>query len=310
MTSAPRLARAAAALGLILSCLSAPSPTAAAPRAPELPSLATAEPSLSFSTAKVLAAREGKLLLVRFTAAWCAPCRLLEQTALVDEQVVAYLAEHYVSVVVDVDDFDGFALKQRFEVGNLPTLVFLSSESAELARITEGVGASALLKQLRAVDRPEHRRVVAVAPEAPAEAAEPTAAAKVATTDTAHSVRLQGPPPEHAEPLDYVSPAASPRPVLAAEGERAVATAMAPTRARLFSLQAGVYPNRPEAVRAAEQLRDDSGEAVLLEFDYAAGRPVYRLYVGRFADLSEGEALRRRLEGSGYELIGRELAMW
>lgn len=292
MTSAPRLARAAAALGLLSSCL------ALRPPAPATESAPPSEPDLSFPSAKALAAREGKLLLVRFTAEWCAPCRLLEESTLADARVIDYLAEHFVTVAVDVDDFDGFALKQRFEVGSLPTLLFLSSAGAEIGRIAEGVGAAALLAEMSAVNRPAHRRVVAETVE-PAEEPPPAPAA---------SGRLQGPPPEHAEPLEYVSPAASPTPVLATEADGPTVAGMA--RARLFSLQAGVYPNRPDAVRAAERLRDDSGEAVLLEFDYAAGRPVYRLYVGRFADLSEGEALRRRLEGSGYELIGRELAMW
>lgn len=291
MPSVPRLARAAAAaLGLALPCL--PATAVAAVAAADVP------PPVSLATAKARAAREGKLVLVDFTAAWCAPCRLMEQTTFADPGVLAYLGEHYVSLRVDVDDFDGFALRQAYGVEALPTLLFLSSAGEEVARVAEGVGPTELLERLRGLNVPEHRRVVGGA------ASRRTAASEESNGSAA---RPTGPPPEHATPDAYVSPAAPPAPVLAREGDAGAAAGFAPSRTRFFSLQAGEYPNRGEAVRAAEELRDSAREAVLLEFDYAGGRPVYRLYVGRFADLREAEPVRERLANAGFELTTREL---
>ena len=271
MSSVPRIARAAAALGLALACL-----------VPRLQ--ATPEPSPSFTTAKATAAREGKLLLVEFTATWCAPCRLLAETTLVDPAVVAYLGEHYVTVAVDVDDFDGIALKQAFGVESLPTLVFLASDGEEVGRVAEGVGATRLLELLAEYNVPANRATV--------------------------TQRPSGPPPEHAAASEYASPAAPPAPMLARADDPAAAAAPRAGRPRVLSLAVGTYADREAAVAAAERLRERAGEAVLLEFAVEGEWRGYRLYVGRFADAAAAAQLSARLEAEGLTVEPRELPVW
>ena len=58
---------------------------------------------------------------------------------------------HFVSAKVDIDDFDGFALKQKYKVRFLPTLIVLDANGKVLARYEEAMGASALQAKLKTV---------------------------------------------------------------------------------------------------------------------------------------------------------------
>ena len=116
--------------------------------------------TISLSSARRKAAREGKLLFVDFTARWCLPCRMMEETAFADEQVLDYLRDHYVSIQIDVENFDGLAIQQQYGVETLPAMLIFSSDGRELGRIGEAIGPTALLTVLREHDRPQNRPAI------------------------------------------------------------------------------------------------------------------------------------------------------
>jgi thiol-disulfide isomerase/thioredoxin len=341
-------------------------------------------PTISFSTAKQKAAREGKVLLVDFTATWCMPCRWMDETTFSDQQVLSYLRENYVSIKVDIDDFDGFALKQQYNVSTLPTMLFFSSDGRQVDRVEEGVGAVEMLDRLRQNNTSANRRKLGgAAPEndwsepfarmsndykeeshtAPSEyvASQQIHATppQIQTYTTEHEVAYAAPKPalearsyanEHIpaietvevvleddaeEVLATISVADLEREVYIGTPETEELVANAETEAtrnsipeskvvfkhtapvpemradqvRLFSLQAGVYSNRNNAVRAADHLRDYTETPVLIEFDRINDNAVYRIYVGRFTDMDEAEALSATLQLSGFSCIPKELAM-
>lgn len=78
---------------------------------------------LPFREAAERASREGRLLLLDFTAAWCPPCRKMEAQTWPDADLRAWLAEHVVAIQVDLDADPELA--RRFDVQAIPTLVFL-----------------------------------------------------------------------------------------------------------------------------------------------------------------------------------------
>jgi len=336
-------------------------------------------PTISFSTAKQKAAREGKVLLVDFTATWCMPCRWMDETTFSDRQVLSYLRENYVSIKVDIDDFDGFALKQQYNVSTLPTMLFFSSDGRQVDRVEEGIGAAEMLERLRQNNTSNNR--IKLGGEAPLnDWSEPFARMSNEYSEESHtapsefvaSQQIHATPPVSSIPEAKVVYASTPQPVLetrsyetesvsaietrqvseeevlveisvadlerevyvgSAETEELVATAEteatkppaveskvvfkhttpAPTmtadQVRLFSLQAGVYSNRNNAVRAADHLRDFTETPVLIEFDRIGDNAVYRIYVGRFTDMDDAEALSANLQLSGFSCIPKELAM-
>lgn len=91
----------------------------------------------NFEEAKALAQREGKMLLLDFYASWCAPCRFMESTTFKDEEVSRILNEQFVPLKIDIDDFDGYALKEHFRVKVLPTFLIFSSDGKVIERVEE-----------------------------------------------------------------------------------------------------------------------------------------------------------------------------
>lgn len=161
LTSAPRAGALAALLSFSLYTVD----TSAAPLSPACPDVGEAyaktdnsAPTVSLSTAREKAAHEGKVLLVDFWAGYCLPCRMMDETTFSDPAVLDYLRANYVSIKIDVENFDGIAIQQQYGVGELPTMILFASTGEEVDRIEGTVTAGELLARLRENDRPEHRR--------------------------------------------------------------------------------------------------------------------------------------------------------
>ncbi|MBL8922774.1 MAG: thioredoxin family protein [Myxococcaceae bacterium] len=108
------------------------------------PALFTTE---SFERAAATARAQGRLLLVDFTAEWCAPCKNMDQTTWLDASVIGWVSQHAIAVQLDVDQHD--ALSKRFDVRAMPTLVLLRGDEL-LDRVTGARPAAALLDWLEA----------------------------------------------------------------------------------------------------------------------------------------------------------------
>jgi len=111
----------------------------------------------NLSAAKQLAATEGKLYLVDFTAQWCLPCQWMEETTFSDNRVVNYMQENYVAVKIDIDDFDGFAWKQIYDIKALPSILIFNSKGELLEQYTGSHAPSGLLKILEEHNQPKNR---------------------------------------------------------------------------------------------------------------------------------------------------------
>lgn len=101
----------------------------------------------SLDAALELAARDGHRVLLDFTAVWCPPCNLLAAEVLHDP-ADAELFDDIILVEVDVDDFDSWPVKDRYEVGGYPTLVLVDATGGELDRLVGYPGESAFVDWL------------------------------------------------------------------------------------------------------------------------------------------------------------------
>ena len=111
----------------------------------------------TYQAAKNKAATEGKLFFMDFTARWCTPCKWMEETTFTDPTLAAYVKDNYVALQVDIDDFDGFNLKQEFGINILPSLLIFNSRGDFLEQYEESLSPSRMLAILKKHDIPYNR---------------------------------------------------------------------------------------------------------------------------------------------------------
>ncbi len=101
----------------------------------------------------------GKPVFIDFYADWCIPCKELDKFTFTDERVIA-LSRNFINLKADLTQFNDpevEALRQRFHIKGVPTLVFLTPDGKEIpgTRIIGFLSADAILpimqKALQAV---------------------------------------------------------------------------------------------------------------------------------------------------------------
>lgn len=96
-----------------------------------IPALALIQGGTGFektiSQAMTEAEYQQRQLMLYFTSKPCAKCKTLD-TYLDQKEVQRALSEHYVIVLVDIEDFDGRACREIYEVDEVPALVVVDPD--------------------------------------------------------------------------------------------------------------------------------------------------------------------------------------
>ena len=112
----------------------------------------------SLNEAQRAAAIEGKLYFIDFYADYCLPCKLMDETTFMDENLAAYIDKNYVPLRLNIDAFDAYEVRSQHKVGPLPTIMIFSS-SGELLETQEGsLTASAMYKLLEKHNLSQNRQ--------------------------------------------------------------------------------------------------------------------------------------------------------
>jgi thiol:disulfide interchange protein DsbD len=97
------------------------------------------EPGVSwerFSEARIAeAAKSGRPVMMDFYADWCIPCLELDRKTFTDPSVIAETGD-FVRLKVDLTHFDSpesEALRKKFNIAGVPTIVFLDGKGAEVS---------------------------------------------------------------------------------------------------------------------------------------------------------------------------------
>lgn len=120
------------------------------------PSLATPPvfTDLTFETASAQAVSGGKILIFDAMTSWCGPCKVMDKTAWVDADVVAWIKANAIAIQLDMDKHPQLREAQR--INAYPTVI-VYKDGKEFDRIVGLRTGPALLEWLKGVSRGESK---------------------------------------------------------------------------------------------------------------------------------------------------------
>ena len=194
----------------------------------------------------------------------------MDQTTFSDNDVRSYLKENFVSVKVDIDQFDGFALKEKYGVRYLPTIVILNPEGEVIGKMEEALAPAPFLEKLKGI----------------------TQDSDVLPASTREKSVID---PEE-------KPQSPVRPVI----PNTVETPEKPQHHLL--LQFGVFKDEENAQLLAEKITTFlPSSPEISKVSRADGKTLYKVIYGPFETDSEAYDLKSDLESSGIESIIKPL---
>lgn len=136
---------------LLKACEDSGFPAAVAtepPTEPEKTAATVADKDPGFFVAALAKAKqENKLIVLDFSAKWCAPCQRMVREVFPDPRVVGLL-EGFVFLTIDTDEYP--ALAQKFDVVGMPDIRILSPEGKEIRQVLGFRDAQAFAEELKA----------------------------------------------------------------------------------------------------------------------------------------------------------------
>lgn len=212
----------------------------------------------SFEEAEKIAAKQGKLLFVDFYASWCGPCRWMEETTFQNEDVKNALKSNFISIRVNIDDFEGFALKSKFDVRYLPTMLLIDTSGRVVHRLEETMTPASLVQTLKVVvlnnDQRTKRQLVNTNPKS-----------------------------------TYKMPEISNLSVNEVEKHFNVTD-------KYYRLQVGVFTKQDGANKLINDLSGKLLEQTSVLQDYKDNKMIYKVLMGTFESNAEAEAYRKKLK--------------
>ncbi|THB78127.1 MAG: thioredoxin family protein [Desulfobacteraceae bacterium] len=110
-----------------------------------------------YDTGMTDAQDEGKKVLIHFRTDWCTYCRKMDATTFKDEDVVTYLNDNFVPILVDGDKEKKVATK--FGIKGYPTNWFLTEEVERISSLPGYVDAKRFLLILKYIHTDNYKEM-------------------------------------------------------------------------------------------------------------------------------------------------------
>lgn len=235
--------------------------------------------------AKRLAGREGKLYIAEFMTDRCYPCKMMDEITFTDPHVVSYIQQNYIPVKVNVESFDGFVWKEKYDIRVVPTIMVFNSKGDVVAKYEESIGSRRMYSILNEHNRPGNRTAsesyVHPAPEIPP-LSSPIPKVSTSTSTTT--------PP----PIPYTPPSApTAEGIDNAEGLFEFQVKRAARSG--YGVQIGVYAQYGNVLRAVERLERQFNRQILVNINTLRGQVVYKIIAGGFPSYGSASDFKRQI---------------
>lgn len=238
-----------------------------------------------------MAAQEGRLYFAYFSASWCLPCQWMEKNTFTDTGLSDYVATTYLAVKMDIDDRQGLAAQQQYEVTMLPSILIFNSQGVLVGRSEESLNAEQLIAMLYQHDLPRNRiqphsdgnEQVLESPTARLNLYRPAL-----VPDVEYAATNSIPPTSSNPPPAYrlASPTISLTPSATEAARNEVASARLE---KGYGIQVGSYSDYSNAVRWVAQLESQFNHPVNLLANQQHGKMIYKIMLGVFQDRTSAE---------------------
>lgn len=118
---------------------------------------------------------QGKKILVSFTAEWCTPCKIMDESIFNDLEIANLINDNFIAVKADVDSPEGNEWNELYNANYLPTTIFSKESGIEIERLNGTPSRDEflnLLKKILAKDSSPPKATFAKSVESP-EVSEP-----------------------------------------------------------------------------------------------------------------------------------------
>ncbi len=240
--------------------------------------------------AKETARKQGKIYFYDFVAKWCMPCRWMDETTYTDPELARYINENVIPVKIDIDDFDGFALKQKYKVEALPTIILFSPDGKVLARYTESMPPSKMMSILKKYNTPANGQGKSVAPPK----TEPKSNPPILPTKkpVAPTKTTKVTPPSKT----YITTSTLYSIDISRQANKG------------FSVQVGSYTGYDNVTKFMEDFKEKFDKALLLHVEQRGTTTTYKILLGNFKKKQDAEKFAKVVKAKGTDCIVKDLS--
>ncbi len=268
----------------------------------------------TLAAAQEKARKEGKLLFIDFYASWCSPCRLMDEYTFTDPELARYMSDKYIPVKINIDDFDGFAYKQQYNINLLPTLMIMNCDGKEIERKEEGLVPSTMTAFLNKHYQPSNicEKPISV-PQPPPPVVEEPEPPKPSTPEVPHVPEISTPPPSVPSPSPKPEvpstpppeapsvPSPKPNPPKANNIENSLFRFQVQRQpSKGYSVQTGVFAEYGNVLREVDKLqRVFVNKPIIVFIGEKDSRTVYKILVGEFDTRADAYAYKEHMKKKG-----------